>query len=120
MKVKNLILLHLILFLYSCCGIFSKLAGTQDFLSLQFFIYYGIVLLILFVYAILWQRIIKLLPLTTAFANKAVTVIWGIIFGITFFGEKLTLGKVIGAIMIILGIAFYTKSGSRNEVNSNE
>lgn len=120
MKVKNLILLHLILFLYSCCGIFSKLAGTQDFLSLQFFMYYGIVLLILFIYAIMWQKIIKLLPLTTAFANKAVTVIWGIIFGITFFGEKLTLGKVIGAIMIILGIAFYTKSGNRNEVNSNE
>ena len=87
---KILIFLHLILFMYSCCGIFSKLAGTQDFFSLQFFIYYGIVLLILFVYAILWQRIIKLL------------------------------GKVIGAIMIILGIIFYTKSGSRNEVNSNE
>lgn len=120
MKIRTLIFLHLILFMYSCCGIFSKLAGLQDFLSLQFFIYYGIVLLILFIYAILWQKVIKLLPLTTAFANKAVTVIWGIIFGITIFGESLTLGKVFGAILIILGIVFYTKSSNQSEVHDNE
>lgn len=120
MKIKTLIFLHLILFMYSCCGIFSKLAGLQKFLSLQFFIYYGIVILILLVYAILWQMVIKLLPLTTAFANKAVTVIWGIIFGITIFDESLTLGKVLGAVLIILGIIFYTKSSDIYEVKGNE
>lgn len=115
LKIKILIFLHSILLIYSCNSIFSKLAGLQEFLSLQFFIYYGIVLLILFIYAILWQRVIKLLPLTTAFANKAVTVIWGIIFGMIIFGESLTLGKVIGSILIILGIIFYTKSSKLDE-----
>lgn len=98
---------------------FSKLAGLQEFLSLQFFIYYTIVLLILFVYAIIWQRVIKLLPLTTAFANKAVAVIWGIVFGMIFFGESLTLGKVIGSVLIILGIIFYTKSSELDEENQD-
>lgn len=120
MKIRTLIFLHLILFMYSCCGIFSKLAGLQDFLSLKFFMYYGVVLLILFVYAILWQRVIKLLPLTTAFANKAVIIIWGIIFGITFFGESLTFGKVLGAVLIMIGIIFYTKSSNQTEVHHNE
>lgn len=119
-KIRTLTFLHLVLLLYSCCGIFSKFAGLQDFLSFEFFLYYGIVLLILFVYAILWQKVIKLLPLTTAFANKAVTVIWGTIFGITIFGENLTLGKILGAVLIILGIIFYTKSSNLEEVNSNE
>ncbi len=117
MKIKTLLFLHTILLLYSSSSIFSKLAGLQEFLSLQFFLYYSIVLLILFVYAILWQRVIKLLPLTTAFANKAVTVIWGIIFGLMIFGESLTLGKVIGSVLIILGIIFYTKSSGLDEEN---
>lgn len=118
-KIKILIFLHLILLIYSSSGVFSKLAGLQEFLSLQFFIYYGIVLLILFVYAIIWQRVIKLLPLTTAFANKAVAVIWGIVFGMIFFGESLTLGKVIGSVLIILGIIFYTKSSELDEENQD-
>ena len=120
MKIKTLLFLHAILLLYSSSNIFSKLAGIQEFLSLQFFIYYGIVLLILFVYAILWQRVIKLLPLTTAFANKAVTVIWGIVFGMIIFGEDLTLGKVIVSVLIILGIIFYTESSNLDEESRNE
>jgi len=120
MKIKTLLFLHAILLLYSSSNIFSKLAGIQEFLSLQFFIYYGIVLLILFIYAILWQRVIKLLPLTTAFANKAVTVIWGIIFGMVIFGESLTLGKILGSILIILGIILYTKSSNLEKENKNE
>ncbi len=120
MKTKTLLFLHIILLLYSINGIFSKLAGTQEFLSLQFFIYYGIVLTILFVYAVLWQRVIKLLPLTTAFANKAITVIWGIVFGMFFFGESITLGKIVGSIFIILGIIFYTKSSDLDKENQNE
>ena len=48
------------------------------------------------------------------------TVIWGTIFGITIFGENLTLGKILGAVLIILGIIFYTKSSNLEEVNSNE
>ena len=120
MKIKTLLFLHVILLLYSSSNIFSKLAGIQEFLSLQFFIYYGIVLLILFIYAILWQKVIKLLPLTTAFANKAVTVIWGIVFGMFIFGESLSLGKVIGSILIILGIIFYTKSSNLDEESRNE
>ena len=119
MKMKTLLFLHIILLLYSINGIFSKLAGTQEFLSLPFFIYYGIVLTILFVYAILWQRVIKLLPLTTAFANKAITVIWGIVFGMVIFGEKLTLGKIIGSVLIILGIIFYTKCNDLGKEDRN-
>ena len=33
-------------------------------------------------YAFGWQQVIKHLPLTTAYANKAVTVVWGILLGL--------------------------------------
>ena len=58
-KVKDYILLHTLLFLFSFCSIFSKLAASYEFLSLQFCLFYGISIMILGIYAILWQQILK-------------------------------------------------------------
>lgn len=93
--------------IYSTSTIFSKLASKQEFLSLKFCIYYALIIILLGLYAIGWQQIIKRLPLTTAFANKAVTVVWGIIWGFLFFREPITLGKIIGALMVVGGIIMY-------------
>ena len=63
---------------------------------------------------------IKRLPLTTAFANKAVTVVWGIIWGAVFFKEKITVGKLIGAVIVITGVILYVKADAElsDEVDS--
>lgn len=105
-KVKTFLLLHLLLLIYSFGAICSKLAGSADFMSIKFFVYYGLVLLILMIYAVLWQQILKRLPLVTAFANKAVTVIWGLLWGMLFFHEEMRWSKVIAAVFIIIGICF--------------
>ncbi len=101
---RAFILLHILLVFYSLGGICSKLAAQYDFLSLPFILYYGIVLLILFAYAVLWQQILKKLPLVTAYANKAVTVIWGMLWGSIFFKESVNGWKIIGALIIIVGV----------------
>ena len=103
-KAGYLIILHIILALFSVSGIFSKLAAGEDMLSVKWIIYYGAVLAFLFVYAIAWQQIIKKMPIVTAYANKAVMVIWGIVWGFVFFGEEITVQKTIGAIIIIAGV----------------
>lgn len=74
-----------------------------------------IIILLLGFYAIGWQQIIKRLPLTTAFANKAVTIVWGMIWGLLFFNEKITTGKVIGALLVMVGIILYSKAGGAAE-----
>ena len=101
-----MIILHLFMALYSMTGIASKFAAGEEFLSFRFFLFYGIVLFGLFVYAIAWQQIIKHLPLITAYANRGVTVIWGIIWGYFIFSEEITVRKLIGAAIIICGIVF--------------
>lgn len=73
-------------------------------MSPKFILFYSLVLLDLAVYAIVWQQILKKLPLVSAYANKAVTVIWGLIWGMVIFKESLTIWNVIGAIVIIVGI----------------
>lgn len=103
-KIKVVLLLQILLMVYSLFGICSKLAAQQPFLSFKFIMYYGIVILNLAIYAVCWQQIIKRLPLVTAFANKAVTVIWGLIWGKIFFQEAITAQKLLGAFIIICGI----------------
>ena len=108
--VKVMLALHLLLMVYSSSSIFSKLAADQPFLSLPFCFYYGMILVLMAIYAIGWQQIIKRMPLSSAYANKAVTVIWGIVWGVCFFGESLSVGKCAGAILIMAGIALYAKA----------
>lgn len=103
-KARYLIILHIILALFSVSGIFSKRAAAEDMLSLNWMINYGVVLFVLFVYAIAWQQIIKKMPIVTAYANKAVMVIWGIVWGYVFFNEAITVPKIIGAVIIIAGV----------------
>lgn len=114
-KVKIIATLHIILAVYSTSTIFSKMAAKQEFLSLKFCLYYGVIIILLGFYAIGWQQIIKSLPLTAAFANKAVTVVWGIVWGFLFFNEPITLGKVVGALMVITGIVMYALSDGEKE-----
>ncbi|MGI6217187.1 MAG: transporter [Coriobacteriales bacterium] len=107
-KVKSLFALHILLMVYSTSTIFSKMASGVPFPSLEFFLYYGAVLLLLAVYALGWQQILKRMKLTTAFSNKAVTVVWGIIWGVVFFAEPVTPLKVLGAAMIVAGVVLFS------------
>lgn len=104
------IILHFMLAIMSLGGVCSKIASGEKFLSIRWCLFYGLLLLILGVYAIVWQQIIKRLPLTVAYANRAVSVIWGCIFGMIFFDEKITVGKIIGGIMVIAGVILYALS----------
>ena len=121
-RIKVWLFLHILLMVYSMCGIFSKMAGKQPFLSLRFCFFYGMVIIILGIYALGWQQVIKRLPLTTAFANKAVTIVWGLIWGVIFFGEKVTIGKVAGISLVVGGIVLFAFSDNKSgdEENDNE
>ena len=103
-KIKPFIILHLILILFSTGGIISKLASGQQFLSLNFCLLYGALLLILGVYALLWQQILKQIPLTIAYANKAAAIIWGMLWGVLFFKETISFRNIIGAVIVLAGV----------------
>ena len=79
---RALVALHVMLAVYSLSSVCAKLASGFEFLSPGFVACYGGMIALLGVYAIGWQQVIKLLPLTYAYANKAVTVLWGIVWGV--------------------------------------
>ncbi len=114
-KLFVLLALHIMLMFFSMSGIASKLAAGERFLSGKFILYYGIIIALLGVYAIVWQQIIKRLPLTTAYANRAVTIVWGIIWGALFFREEVTPLKVVGAIIVIAGVVLFATADEGEE-----
>lgn len=114
-----LLALHVLLLIYSLSGFFSKNASAQPFLSLPFCAFYAGMLLVLGIYAIGWQQILKHLPLTVAFANKAVTVIWGMLWGVLFFGEAITWQMVVGAIIVIAGVVLYSFADKEDQASAS-
>ena len=114
-SAKWFLLLHLILGVYASSSVCSKLAAQQPFLSVGFILLYGGMLTALVVYAFGWQQVINHLPLTTAYANKAITVVWGILLGFLLFGESITLRQFIGAAVIIVGIVLFVRADNEGE-----
>lgn len=95
--------LQISLLFSSLSGICSKKAALQtEFMD--FVLWYLAVLVIMAVYAMIWQQILKKLPLTVAYANKPVSLIWGIVWGKVIFGEKITWNMILGGLVIFLGI----------------
>ena len=109
-KVKNLLIVNIMFFIYSFSGVFTKLAAREKMFSFNFFAFYGGTLLIMAVYAFVWQQIIHKLPLMVAYANKAMVVIWGLVWGCLFFQERLTAGKVISVLLVAVGVALFART----------
>ena len=93
------IVLHISLLFSSLSGVCSKMAAAQTDLK-GFGMWYFAVLLIMAVYAVIWQQILKKLPLTVAYANKPVSLIWGTLI----FKETITWNMILGAVIIFAGI----------------
>ena len=109
-RLLTLLGLHILLGIYSLSDIASKTASGQPFLSGPFLFFYALVLVFLAIYALGWQQVIKRMPLSSAYANRAVTIVWGIFWGFLLFGEAITPGKIIGAIIIMVGIVLFARA----------
>ncbi len=106
-SIGAFVLLQIALFILSFGAVCSKMAGRQEFLSLPFFAFYGTLLLILFVYAILWQQVLKRISLVVAYACKGVGIIYGILWGVIFFKEEVTWKMIVGAVLVLIGVYIF-------------
>ena len=103
-RLLGIVGLQLSVLLYSITGIFTKMASACRFLSVQFLLLYGAVILLMLIYAILWQQFLKIMPLNTAYANRSVSTVWTMLFGALLFHERLTWTMIVGAAIIIVGV----------------
>lgn len=91
-------------FVYSLSGVFSKLASRQEFLSLAYLVCFLGVVFILGGYALLWQQVLKKIPLAVAMSNKPVVLVFATLWAVLFFDERITVKFFIGLAFIIAGL----------------
>lgn len=101
--IKNIIILQAIILGYTFATVIAKFASGEEFLSFKFVLFYGLEIFILGVYAILWQQIIKKFEISVAYANRAMALLWSIIWAVVFFHENITLKNVVGVVIVIIG-----------------
>ena len=103
---KNLLLLHGTLLVYAVVSVFAKLAGLRmaDGRRGATLLFLALEVLTLGAYSILWQQVLKRMPLSFAYSNKGVCTLWTALFGLILFGETLTLGKAVGILVVLAGV----------------
>ena len=102
-KIKDIFILQLVIAIYTLSTVFAKFASGQEFLSFKFILFYGIEMVILGLYAIIWQQLIKKFDISVAYANKAMGLLWSIIWAILIFNDTITVKNIIGVIIVIVG-----------------
>ena len=107
-NAKYYILLQLLLLVFSFGGVASKTAAGEQFLSFRWIMLYGILILILGIYAIFWQQLLKHILLSRAYACKALGIIWTMLWGVVFFHEQITVKNIIGAVLVMIGVLLVT------------
>lgn len=100
----GLIVVNLI---YACTSIFTKLASEQPFLSMPYLLWICGAVGVMGLYAVLWQQVIKRMPIAEAYMYKGTSLIFVLLLSALIFSETITVFNVIGAVFIIIGIVLY-------------
>ena len=104
-------------FIFSFVGVLSKFAANSELFSLRFFVFIGCQILVLGVYAIIWQQMLKKFALVSAMSFRGVIVILSLLWAVLIFGENITIFNIIGSLVIVLGICIVSsEEGKINNV----
>lgn len=114
-KIKDYLFLHLSIMIFSFTSVFSKMA-SQEFnagglKNYKVYLFIFLMILVCFVYAICWQKIIKKFDLHIGFANRSVYLIWSQIWAVSIFGEHLSARNVIGLFVVLAGVIIVALNG---------
>ncbi len=115
-KGRRLFLLHGLFLLRAIGGILGKMAALYSWGDMVFWAIYCGIIAVLALYAFFWQKILRHIPLSTAYAHRAVNLFWGLIFGYYFFDEPITIGKAAGVALVVCGLVFFNLDWNADDV----
>ena len=95
--------------IYACTAIFTKMASRFGFLSWNYLLWVMGAVLVMGIYALLWQQVIKRIPLSTAYMFKGTSLVFVLLLSALLFGEQITIANILGSVIIVSGIALFAK-----------
>ncbi len=114
-KIGYFLLLQLSVFVYSFSMVAARMASGNEFMSPGYIFFLGLEIVILGIYAILWQQVIKRFQLSVAYINKSVTLLWSMLWNYLIFSQGITVKKVIGVLIVMAGVIVMNLGEGRDE-----
>ena len=103
LRLKDILILQAVIVIYTLSSVMAKLASGQEAFSAPFLLFYLAELMILGVYAILWQQMIKKFELSVAYTNRAMALLWSMLWAVVLFHDRVTVKNIIGVALVIVG-----------------
>lgn len=107
-RIKKYVLLHLTVMMFSLTSVFSKLASVyynrEGLKSVPMYGFLFLMILNCFLYAIVWQKVIKRFELNVAYANRNVYLFWSQIWAVLIFHENLSPRNILGLVIVFIGV----------------
>ena len=119
MKSKDIFFAIIIYMLYPLSSILMKYAAMSDN-DLTKVLLFGLSIVVLGVFSILWQILLKRVDLVKAYIFKSTTIIWTVIYGIILFNENININKVLGIIIVMIGTTIVILSDNKKVKKQHE
>lgn len=114
-SLRQIAVLQLAVFVYSFISMLSKCVsaqiGAHGLFSVPVLGGLAGIFCALVVYAFFWQKILKRTDLSVAYANKAVGLLWTLLWSAVIFREQITWQNVLGLLVICAGVIMVTENG---------
>ena len=104
LSLKNILFLCITIAIYSLSDLLSKLASECDFLSDLYVVYLSGAVLVLVLYALLWQMVLKRIPLNKAYMFRSLGVVYGLGIAFLVFHENITWLNIWGSTLVLSGL----------------
>ncbi len=101
--ILNIAFMQVVVIIYTVSTVIAKFASGAELLSFRFLLFYGLEVLGLGIYAILWQQVIKRNPLSVAYANRAMTLLWSMLWAVIIFHNHITVQNICGVLLVMAG-----------------
>lgn len=117
-SIKNIIVLQVVVVVYTLSSVVAKFATGKELFSFSFFLFYGLEIVILGIYAILWQQMIKRFDLSVAYANRAMAILWSAVWAVILFHEALGIKQLLGIGFVVLGTIIVNSDQKKDDKSS--
>lgn len=104
LTIGRIIFLCFSIAIYSLSGFFTKLAAGYAFISMPYLLCLIAVFGVLGIYAVLWQMILKRVPLSMAYPFRSLGVVYGLAIAGFAFHELITWQNILGGAIVMFGL----------------
>ena len=120
LRLKDILVLQAVIVIYTLSSVMAKLASGQEPFSVPFLFFYLIELMILGVYALLWQQMIKKFELSVAYTNRAMALLWSMLWAVVLFHDQVTVKNIIGVALVIVGTLIVNGGDAEERENGGD